>query len=487
MSFRVARLTSQDRLEWNRVLTAGLAAGAVGAAAALAAPTVLLALAAMALFVFVAARPIWAAYLYLAALPFIGGIDRGVLIPLMRPSEGLQAYLMAAVLGGVVYRCTRGETLRVRITRLDRAIVALCLLGSLWPLTWMLARGQTPTAEDVFSTFTLWRLAALYVLFRWVVRTPAQIRRCLWILLAGSCVLAVIALLQSSGLITVGGMWTPTHVSDATGRGGATLASSIAVGDYLAYSVAVVLVLYLRRAGPRLVLAAIAGVLILGSLGTGQFSAWIALFLVVAIVILHEGQPRQFPVWLLPVAVLAAAVAWPVITTRLAGFSSGLGVPSSWLGRIDNLTNFYLPRLGGFNWVLGVRPDSVLPAPETWRDVIYLESGVLWFFWVGGIPLFLGFVWFVHAALRHTRQVARARADDIGVVALAVRAALWSIIVLSVIDMHLTLRGGGDLFFILLGISANRLVPVTPPERDGRRAPPAEPIAWNTLGEERLQ
>src|SRR4029079_9428343 len=108
----------------------------------------------------------------LARLPFIGGIDRGVLIPLMRPSEGLQAYLMAAVLGGVVYRCTRGETLRVRITRLDRAIVALCLLGSLWPLTWMLARGQTPTAEDVFSTFTLWKLAPPDLLLRWVGPTP---------------------------------------------------------------------------------------------------------------------------------------------------------------------------------------------------------------------------------------------------------------------------------------------------------------------------
>jgi hypothetical protein len=469
------------------VLTAGLVVAAIGGAAAVAGPVILLALAAMAMFVFVAARPIWAAYLYLAALPFIAGIDRDVLIPLVRPSEGLQAFLMAAVLAGVCGRCIRGDTLRVRITRLDRCIVALCLLGSLWPLIWVLTRGQTPTAADVFSTFTLWRLAALYALFRWVVRTSEQVRRCLWILVAGSCLLAVIALLQSLGLVTIGGLWTPTHTTDAAGRGGATLSSSIAVGDYLAYSVAVVLVLYLRRAGPRLVLAAIAGILILGSLGTGQFSAWIAALIVVAIVAWHEGQLRRFPLWLVPVAALAVAVAWPVISTRLAGFGSGQGVPSSWLGRIDNLSNFYLPRLGGFNWVLGVRPDSVLPAPETWRDVIYLESGLLWFFWVGGIPLFLGFVWFVHAALRHTRQVARARADDIGVVALAARAALCSIVVLTVIDMHLTLRGGGDLFFILLGISANRLVPVPQPERALMRAPPVNPITSNGHGEERLQ
>ena len=33
-------------------------------------------------FAFVAARPEWAAYVYLATLPFVGGIDRGSIIPL---------------------------------------------------------------------------------------------------------------------------------------------------------------------------------------------------------------------------------------------------------------------------------------------------------------------------------------------------------------------------------------------------------------------
>ena len=75
-----------------------------------------------------------------------------------------------------------------------------------------------------------------------------------------------------------------------------------------------------------------------------------------------------------------------MISTRLAGFGGGGLLPHSWQGRIDNLTHFYLPQLAGFHWVLGVRPDTVLPAPETWRDVIYLESGYLWLFWVGGDP-----------------------------------------------------------------------------------------------------
>jgi hypothetical protein len=76
----------------------------------------------------------------------------------------------------------------------------------------------------------------------------------------------------------------------------------------------------------------------------------------------------------------------------------------------------------------------------------------------------VGFLWFVRAAFRHTKLVVERRNDDIAVAAVATRAALWCLLILSVIDMHLTLRGGGDLFFILLGLSANMNVPEPMPE-----------------------
>jgi hypothetical protein len=158
----------------------------------------------------------------------------------------------------------------------------------------------------------------------------------------------------------------------------------------------------------------------------------------------------------LPVAAVGLVVSWPIVQERLSGFEGELGVPNSWAGRVDNLTQFYLPQLGGFRWLLGVRPDAVLPAPETWREVIYLESGLLWLLWVGGVPLLLAFFWFLRTALRHTRQVAAARDDDVGALALAARASLWAMALLTIIDMHLTLRGGGDLLFLLLGLSAVR-------------------------------
>jgi hypothetical protein len=220
-----------------------------------------------------------------------------------------------------------------------------------------------------------------------------------------------------------------------------------------------------RGRRPLPLIAAMCGLIFLGILGTGQFSAWFEIMIVVVVVAVNEGQVRRLMKWLGPVAIVGAIVAWPVVSTRLAGFGSSEGLlPHSWLGRIDNLTNFYVPRMSGFKWTLGVRPDTVLPAPETWRDVIYLESGYLWLFWVGGIPLFLGFLWFLRHGFRVTREVAHSRADDIGVAAVATRAALWCLLILSLIDPHLTLRGGADLFFCLLGLTANLNVPPTHPD-----------------------
>ena len=422
-------------------------------------------------FVFVARRPVWAAYVFLATQPFIGGIDRGKLVPLLRPSEALQFFLTAAVIAGVAVRAIQGERLSVRFTRLDRAIVILAVLASIWPLFWMFARNRIPTSTDFFSTIVMWRLAALYALFRWVIKTPEQARRCMWTLLISAGMLAVLAIFDSLGIWRVGGIWTPAQ-SDGTsaGRGGATLNSAIAVGDYLSYAFAIALVYLLRGYRPRVLVAAITGVVVLGILGTGQFSAWIAAFIVVIVVARSEGEMARLAAWMVPIGVVGALVAGPVVAQRLAGFSGPQGLPPSWLGRYDNLAHFFLPMLGNFRWVLGVRPDSVIPAPETWRDVIYLESGYLWFFWVGGIPLLLGFCWFARAAFRHTKLVLARRHDDIGVAAVAARSAMWSLVFLSIIDMHLTLRGGGDLFFILLGLSANLNVPEPIPAPEAPRA-----------------
>ena len=104
-----------------------------------------------ALVVFVAMRPVWAAYIFLATQPFVGGIDRGQLIPLFRPSEAIQLILTTAVLLGVLVRVIRGEQLSVRFTRLDRAVALLAIVSSVWPLCWQFARGQIPSIASIVT------------------------------------------------------------------------------------------------------------------------------------------------------------------------------------------------------------------------------------------------------------------------------------------------------------------------------------------------
>jgi hypothetical protein len=476
------------RTELRVFLLATLIAAPIAALFALVAmkqPMVLLvfpAAIAVAGFLVVAARPVLAAYLFLAFQPIIGGIDRGAITPIVRPSEALQGFLLAAVIFGALRRAWRGERLTIHITRFDRALIGLAVLGSLWPWFWMLARGSTPSMGDVSWSVVVWRLAALYAMFRWVVRTPKQVRTCLWIVLFVASFVAIIAISQALTGFRIGGPWTITEGSGETlGRGGATLNSPIATGDFLAYSMGIALVWFFRHREPRRLIAACGVVILAGALGTGQFSAWFALLIIGGFIVIYEGQFRHLVGWFVPIGAVCAIIAWPVITTRLAGFGSGFGIPPSWLGRIDNLTNFYIPQMSGFRWVLGVRPDPVLNAPETWRQTIYLESGYLYFFWAGGIPLFLGFLWWLRNAFRMTARVARARTDDIGVAALAARGALLALTVLTVIDMHLTMRGGADLLFALLGLTAILHIPVATCDTDHPKAIPLPSAAERAL------
>jgi len=272
--------------------------------------------------------------------------------------------------------------------------------------------------------------------------------------------LALFAILDSLGIWHPGGPWTPAlNGGPSPGRGGATLNSAIAVGDYLSYSLGVALVYLLRGRRPRLRVAGACGIIVVGILGTGQFSAWISMVIVIVVVARAEKQMARLIKWVGPAAVLAALVAGPVISQRLAGFHGASGLPQSWVVRWSNVTTLYLPRLAGFRWVFGVRPDTTLIPPETWRDIVYLESGYLWLFYVGGIPLVLAFIWFLRRGFAHTKKVIARRHDDISVAAVATRGALWCLAILSIIDPHLTLRGGADLFFCLLGLSANLNVP----------------------------
>jgi hypothetical protein len=470
----MTRAESPLPLAANRWLELGAAGcaliGGVLAAAAgpLLALTVIGVLGLVGLFAAAAYRPVFATYAYLGTLPLIAGIDRGNLIPLVRPNEALLVVLLAGALVGGCLRRRQGQTASLQLHQLDIPLGVFLLVSTAWPLLSLVLRGYTPASSDLAAVLPVCKLIALYLLARFTLTTEAQLVRCFRLIIWPGTVVAVIAILQTLHFGPVVSMlqtvWTPDSNSAALAeRGTTTLASSIATGDYIIICLTLVICcgargLLDRR--ERLVLGFVLGA---GVLAAGQFSTWISAVVAAGLILWRFTTVRRNSIrflWLIPVALLVGA---PALIGRLEGFGD-YGVPRSWIGRWSNLSNFYLPRFGFINVLLGVSPNSVLPAPERWREVIYLESGYLELLWIGGIPLLAAFFWLSVAVLRRTgKLMAQSRgqpegqSDAVTAAASALWVCWWFVLILTILDPHLTLRGTGDVLFMLMGITTGRL------------------------------
>jgi hypothetical protein len=459
-----------------RVARAGLAAAVLAAPLVAVVPFPMLAvgLAAAALAAAVAIHPPLAAYLLLATTPLIVGIERGLVIPALRPSEALILLVGAGLVARRLLLLAAGHPLRLRLRAVEASIVAMAVTSSLTPLLWMVARGRQVTTDDVLYALVLWKFFGLYLVVRASIRTERQVHRCLWICLVVACVVAVVAILQALNLLGVPDLLsryyvTPGEAEDlAQGRGTATLGSSFAVADVLTINLAIACGLLLWKRRRPVVLVGIAALLLLGIPASGQFSAIVELVVAIAAVGLLTRRIRGLGAILLCLAPIAALLFRPVVAARFSQIDPTTGLPSSWLARLRNLRSYFWPELfSDFNFVLGVRPSARIRVHRSWTDYVWIESGHTWLLWGGGIPLFLAFWWFLVVSLRTTARVARARADAIGVAGLAGFTGLCVVAVLMVLDPHLTLRGTADLLFplIALACTANPLRPRRGSER----------------------
>jgi hypothetical protein len=442
----------------------------------------IVALLAAGLIAAVVAYPAVASYVLIALTPLIVGIDRGSVLPLVRPSEGL-ALLLAGAL--VLRRLVLGndEPLHVRLSPVDLALLFLAAASSLPPILWLVLRHRAVGSDDVLYALVLWKYVILFLIVRTSVRTDAEVRRCLWISMGVAGVVAVVAILQSLNLFGVPGVlaryYAPMgdervlHIN----RGTSTLASSLATGDVMAFNLAIALAWLARRNDHRTLMIGASALFGLGGVASGQFSAVIGLVVVVMAVGILTRRLTRTVLRLMPVGLLGLALLEPVIERRISGFSSPGGLPSSWAGRLYDLRTYYWPELfSHFNFVLGVRPAARLPALETWRTYVWIESGYTWLLWSGGLLLFVAFFVFLIRAMRSMARIARARADSIGVAAVAGFAALAVMAVLMTFDAHLILRGTGELLFTLLALALTAARHAEPaPALQGSTAPAPAP------------
>jgi hypothetical protein len=445
------------------VVLAGMA-GAVAVAAAITfeGPTVTVLAFALALLVAaVAVRPVIGAYLLIGVTPLVAGMSRGAAVPMLRPQEVVLVLVVAGLCCRAIVRVKANARVRLAVSRVDVAIVVLAVMSSVIPLAWMALRRQRIASDDVLYALMVWKYYAIFLVFRGVVRSPDEARKCLCLSLASAAVVAVVAILQASHHFGVDGFLgkyygysSSANITVAShSRGGSTLGLPIAVADLMVFNLAIAIGL-LRSSARRWSLLALASLFVVAVFAAAEFSGVIGL--VVGSVAIAVVTRRFRYIAVMPAALgPAALVVRTAVSTRLQGFQSTSGLPVSWEGRLHNLHTYFLPKLfAGDHWILGIRPAARVATSKMSIGYIWIESGYIWLLWAGGLPLLMSFFYFLWTAGREARAVFRARADAAGAAALAVLVALSVVGVLMITDPHLTYRGSADLLFALLGITA---------------------------------
>lgn len=416
----------------------------------------------LALIVLIVARPQFAAYSYLAATPLIVGFARGDLIAILRPNEVLLLVILIALLLRVLIGMLAGGYKPMAFTPVDAAFLLLAATGSALPLLQRYARGLIISTDDVLYSIVLWKYFLLFRCCRASITTADQLHRCVWISLASGSAAGVIGLLQVTKLLSVPELLHTYFdqpfegaTSVITDRATSTLGSSFGLADVMIMNLVLALALLEQRQRPTWLIAASALLFVCGGVAAGEFSAFLGLAMALLAFAVVSGRLRMVAGIALPCIAVGCLAFWFVIEQRVAGFAQeSSSLPVTWVGRWNNLQTFFFPELfSGLNWVWGVRPAPRVVAPETWRDWVYIESGYVWLLWIGGLPFLLAFGAFAWVSGCHLWRAARLRHDAVATFAAAGFAYLAVMVVLMLLDPHLTLRGSADLFFPILALS----------------------------------
>jgi len=441
------------------LVSAGIAGLAVGLLDASLVPVGLTAV--VALIACFALQPSMAAYAWLLLCPLIVGVARADGILAVRPNEAL-LLLMAMGIGlRALDKFSRRERLFPEVCDIDLAMVALVVTGSLLPVLLRFGRGLEVERDDILYAFVFCKYLVLYAIFRIAIADSNQIERCLKLALIAGAIVAVIALLQIQGLFGVPLLLHEFYDSPfegATGpqtlRGTSTIASSFGLADTMAICLGLVIA-WLSVTGRHKVTMSGAGLLFLGGcMAAGSFSGVIGCAVIVGVLAILTRRVIHVLALAVPAVAIATVVSWNGIMARLDGFSGYVGLPHSWVGRLENLERFFWPEVfSGFNWLLGVRPAARVPAPESWRNWVYIESGHTWLLWTGGVALFAAYLALTVLVSRRMLAVGGAAPRMARVTAMATIAATAMIFVLMLFDPHLTVRGTADLYFPLLALA----------------------------------
>jgi putative peptidoglycan lipid II flippase len=456
-AFVATQASSPAGRRWRLDAALLIAPLAVGALAGVKIKYGLLGVVAIGIGGWVMARPAVAAYLLIFFTPLIVGLNDSVIVHALRPNETLMALLGVVIGLRWLTRVRSGEVKWPRFDSVDVSLIALGVTSSVLPLAMMVVRQRAITTDDLLYSIVLWKLLAEYVIVRTVVTTREQAMRCLKLSLLATAIVCAVGILQSLGHFGVTHLlakyYTTTGLDTSleNGRGGSLLGLPAAVADLAILNLGIAVAMIVRGYPHKLWLGFLAALYGLGVVAAAEFSTFLGLFvaLVALTVVTKSGRIAAYAI---PVAVVGGVLLWPVIRTRLQGFNSATGLPVSWTDRLYNLHTYFWPVLfSDHNWILGVRPAARTPVLTKRFSYVWIESGYTWLLWGGGLPLLASYIALVCASVRKGWAYTR-RADAAGIAATAVVTAVCAQVFLMFLDPHLTYRGSGDAFFMILAL-----------------------------------
>jgi hypothetical protein len=409
-------------------------------------------------------RPAVAGYLIVGVTPLVVGIDRGRLIPALRPNEALVFFLVGVLVTRLLVRVwIQGQHVQLpKVQPVELSLIALAVTSSFLPLGWMVVRGLRPSGDDFSYALVLWKYLIGYAIVRFTVSSNRDVRRCLSIIQVTSALVGAIAILQALDMFGVRAilaqLYSPLGDLGALdlARAGSTLSLPAATADLMIVTMAISVGLWLNERRHGVWHSVVLTTCVLAVFAAGEFSS--VLGLVVAAVSVAVVLRRRDVIVFGSAAVLIGIVfMWPIVSTRLQGFESASGWPVSWVGRWRNLTTYFWPQLfsgQGWNVLFGVRPAARVPVASQATGFVWIESGYTWLLWGGGFPLVASFIAFVYTGLRLTARAARTVTTSIGAAALGASSGLVVTAVLMIFDPHLTYRGFADCLLALLAMCA---------------------------------
>jgi hypothetical protein len=462
------RLLFPRWLEESRGVRAALAAGAVvfvGLAASLGPLEGALAVAVIALAIFVAHRPLAGVLLMAAVVPITSGLARGIPVPGFRISELLTVLIAGTILATVPRQQTRPWAM------FDRAALAYAAATLLFGTVDLVANGAGASFDDVGTLLGPVQFLLIYRATLVVIRRDQDRLRCLYFLVGASALVAVIGILQQLNVGPFRSLAQNLTGLDVSGFSYQVLPRATgpfdhwqALGGYLFMVILIGVALLAERPALR-VRALLLGVLALdvtALLLSGTIAPMVFTLIGAAAIAVwgnrDRGWRRLRPVFMVGLAALVAiVVCLPVISQRASlqygnGPSSpgGSVVPASISYRYDIWSEQYIPAVRE-HWLTGYGPE--IPPEIHWQ---YTESLYLTLLLRGGIVLLLAFIALMITAALRAKTAANARDPGGRAAGRALLVAVLALVALHGEIPYFVNAGLPHVFWILVAVVGSR-------------------------------